>query len=174
MAPGGNFLRVDGHPAKRQMLREGRVLVWPATGGGTTNVPSGLLHHWVGTIFIPDATLDQALAVVRDFDSYKDRYSPSVIGSKLLRHEGDDYEFRLRFQKTLLMETVDHGLHLPASSLSPRVRIACSAARSAPAPRRLNTPAERTSNSFPTEPAKGICGVWAPTRDSKQPTAAYI
>jgi hypothetical protein len=109
MEPGGNFLRIDGHPAKRQMLREGRVLVWPATGTGITNVPSGLLHNWVGTIFIPDATLDQVLAVVRDFDNYKHRYKPSVIGSRLLGHEGDDYEYRLRLQGTILTEiaTVD-------------------------------------------------------------------
>jgi hypothetical protein len=105
MEPGQAFLRLDAHPAKRQMLREGRVLVWPATRGGAMSVPSGLIHNWVGTVFIPDATLDQVLAVVRDFDNYKDHYQPSVIGSKLLGQEGNDYEFRLRFQKTVLMET---------------------------------------------------------------------
>jgi len=103
--PAQPFLRVDDHPAKRQMLREGRVLVWPGTRGGTMSVPSGLIHDWVGTIFIPDATVDQVVAVVRDFDNYKDHYKPWVIGSKLLRHEGNDYEFRLRFERKVLVVT---------------------------------------------------------------------
>jgi len=103
MASGQTFLRIDAHPAKRQMLREGRVLVWPGTGDGAISVPSGLIHDWVGTIFIPDATLDQVLAVVRDFDNYKDHYKPSVIGSKLLGNDGNHPEFRLRFEKKVLV-----------------------------------------------------------------------
>ena len=105
MESGQTFLRIDAHPAKRRMLREGRVLVWPGTKGGRISVPSGLIHDWVGTIFIPDATLDQVLAVVRDFDNYKDHYKPSVIESKLLRNDGNHPEFRLRFEKKVLVVT---------------------------------------------------------------------
>jgi hypothetical protein len=103
---GKPFLRVDGHPTRREKLREGKVLVWPAKEDGALTVPSGLLHDWVGTIFIPDATLDQVLAIVRDFDNYKIHYTPSVTDSKLLDRTGDADEFRLRFEKTVLTKTV--------------------------------------------------------------------
>jgi hypothetical protein len=51
-------------------------------------VPSGLIHDWVGTAFIPNATLDDVLRVSRDYTHYKDIYKPVVIESSAARSSG--------------------------------------------------------------------------------------
>ena len=32
------------------------------------HIPNGLVHHWVGVIFIPKATLSETLAVLNDYE----------------------------------------------------------------------------------------------------------
>jgi hypothetical protein len=48
--------------------------------------PHGLIHHWVGVIFIPGATLEQTLRIVEDYDHHADYYRPDVMRSKILEH----------------------------------------------------------------------------------------
>jgi hypothetical protein len=63
-------------------LRSGEILVAPAGPKQPRRVPSGLIHDWMGTAFIPSATVLEVLAVVRDYDRYKDVYRPGVIDSQ--------------------------------------------------------------------------------------------
>jgi len=65
LRPDGTFLYIDGmNPdARRQaydQLRQGEILVETLetkASGVSSDIPDGMLHHWVGLIFIPDATL---------------------------------------------------------------------------------------------------------------------
>jgi hypothetical protein len=82
--PGHQFLWTDESPERSARLRRGEILVEAMTGSGTRRVPDGLIHHWVGALFIPDATLESVLAVAHDYDHYKDIYGPKVVDSKLL------------------------------------------------------------------------------------------
>lgn len=47
-------------------------------------IRDGLIHHWVGEMFFPGASLDQVSAVLADFDHYKDIYAPMIMKSKCL------------------------------------------------------------------------------------------
>ena len=47
-------------------------------------VPSGLIHDWVGAVFIPNVSLNDVQQVVRDYARYKDLYQPNVIDSKVI------------------------------------------------------------------------------------------
>jgi hypothetical protein len=47
-------------------------------------VPHGLIHDWIGAIFIPGATRDSLSAVVRDYDNYQRMYRPVVTSSRTL------------------------------------------------------------------------------------------
>jgi len=105
---GGTFLYVDGQAedarqSSYNQLRKGEVLVeqrQTRSPGLSLDVPDGMVHHWVGIIFIPGITLAELLPVMRDYDRRAELYKPDVIASHLISHQGDDYAFFLRlYQK---------------------------------------------------------------------------
>jgi len=60
-------------------------------------VPSGLIHHWTGSVFIPNVQAADVLSVLQGYESYADVYKPAVIESKLLSHTADAFNYRLKF-----------------------------------------------------------------------------
>jgi hypothetical protein len=105
--PGGTFLYIDGmNPdAKRQayeQLKQGEILVEKLetkAPGVSADVPDGMVHHWVGLIFIPGATLAKTLPIVKDYDRRADLYKPDVSASRTLAHNGDDFKMFLRLHQ---------------------------------------------------------------------------
>ena len=41
--------------------------------GRDIDVPDGLVHHWVGTVFVPKATTAEALRLLQDYDRHAER-----------------------------------------------------------------------------------------------------
>jgi len=80
----GPFLWVDEQPDRINRVRAGKILVLPMGQQNPKPVASGLIHDWIGAAFIPGATLQDVLSVVRDYDHYKEFYKPTVIDSKSL------------------------------------------------------------------------------------------
>ena len=89
------FLWSDQSPDRLQRLHKGQILVAPL-GENPHRVPQGLIHHWIGAIFLPGARLDDVMGVVRDYGRYKDVYAPNVIESRLLRQTQTEDTFTLR------------------------------------------------------------------------------
>jgi hypothetical protein len=68
-------------------------------GGLEIDVDDGLIHHWYGTIFIPEINVDPLLRWIQDYDQqYK--YFKEVEKSKLLSHNGDTFRIYLRLTRT--------------------------------------------------------------------------
>jgi hypothetical protein len=97
---------LDSRPGLRERVRAGEILVQPAKGNGETSVPSGLIHDWMGAMFIPGATLRDTFEIIHDYDDYKQLYKPGVVDSKLLSQEGNDYDFYLRLRRKDIMTVV--------------------------------------------------------------------
>ncbi len=53
----GPFLWADEAPDRGAKLRNGEIVASPAGPHIPKRVPSGLIHHWIGATFIPNATL---------------------------------------------------------------------------------------------------------------------
>lgn len=68
--------------------------------------PDGLIHHWMGTVFIPGATLDQVIALVQDYDRHHVNYAPEVLISRTLARQGDDFRIEMRFVKKKMITVV--------------------------------------------------------------------
>jgi len=102
---GNAFLWTDEEPQRRHALRAGEILV---TGVGERNpkkVPSGLIHHWMGAAFIPNAKLDDVLGVVRNYARYKDYYNPTVVDSRAISQApGADRFSTLLMNKALFLK----------------------------------------------------------------------
>jgi hypothetical protein len=123
--PDGMFLYPD-HPASRPSeemrdaylrLRRGEILVErqeTKLDGKDVEVPDGMVHHWVGLMFIPGANLAQTLAVVQDYDHRAELYKPEVIAAHVISHQGDDYKIFMRLcQKrfTTVVFNTEYAIH---------------------------------------------------------------
>jgi hypothetical protein len=95
----GVFLWVDGSPERRRQALEGKALAAPWTAKGEIAVPDGLIHDWVGAVFIPGATLEKTILLAENYDNNKNVYKPEVVDSKLLSRNGDDFKVFLRLLK---------------------------------------------------------------------------
>src|SRR5437588_7827681 len=121
LRPDGTFLYVDGLPADKRaaayaQLKSGEILVEKRETGMANNfeVPDGMVHHWVGLLFVPGATLAQALPVLKDYDHRAELYKPDVTVSRLVSHKGDDYKIFMRlYQKrfTTAIFNTDYDVH---------------------------------------------------------------
>ena len=89
------FLWSDQSPDRLRRLHEGETVVAPF-GDNPRRVPHGLIHHWIGAVFIPGARLDDVLFTVRDYCKYKEYYAPNVIESRVLGHADTEDSFSLR------------------------------------------------------------------------------
>jgi hypothetical protein len=125
LAPGGTFLLVDELPEAQRndayaRLQRGEAVITrlrtndPA---GSARTPDALIHHWVGTIFIPDASLGQVLALLKDYDRHTEYFQPEVVKSRTVAHSGDDFKvyYRLMRKKiiTVVLDT-DYDVHYHA------------------------------------------------------------
>ena len=82
------------------------------TAGNTITIPDGLVHHWLGAVFIPGASMANVLTVVQDYNHKADVY-PDVIKSRLISRDGNHFIVSMRFREhdviTITMDT-DHDV----------------------------------------------------------------
>lgn len=109
----GTFLHVDGlSMAEREKayarLQKGEVITerMPPGSDQATHVPHGLIHHWLGTVFIPGVTLARTLTFLQDYDNQYKFYGPEVQRSKLLERNGNDFKVFLRLKKTKIITVI--------------------------------------------------------------------
>jgi hypothetical protein len=110
--------------AAKAKVRGGRIGVEPGVmldNGKEIDVPDGMIQHWVGTMFIAGATIAQVKAVLQDYENYKYVYKPEVIESKLIAHQGDEYDIFLRlYKKQILTVVLNSNYHVRYGLPDPR------------------------------------------------------
>ena len=79
-----------------QTLEEGRAIL----------VPSGMIHHWAGVIFVPNATLPQVRAILEDYDELEKYFKPDIRRSKLLERNGHESKTYLQLYKKSMVTVV--------------------------------------------------------------------
>jgi hypothetical protein len=119
MNSGAPFLWVDSlagaqREVKLQAMRRGELVIErleTREAGKEIDVPGGLIHHWVGAVFVPRATVDQAMALLQDYDRHAEIYKPNVARSKLLSREGDVFRVYLRFYMKKVITVIVNSEH---------------------------------------------------------------
>ena len=99
---------------RRQEVQKGGLLIErleTRDQGREIDVPDGLIHHWLGAVFVPGATLDQALALLQDYDRHDEIYAPNVAGSRLIARNGDMFRLFLRFHMKKVITVVVNSEH---------------------------------------------------------------
>ena len=84
LQPGNRFLWIEESRDLLAKVKNGEVVAAPMNAQGPRKVPSGLVHHWIGAVFIPNATLAEARHVVRDYGNYKQYFPDNVLEAKTI------------------------------------------------------------------------------------------
>ena len=92
-------------------LAEGEVQVErleTRDGNDKISIPSGLVHHWLGTVLIPGVSLESTIALVRDYDRYPEFYGPNVRKAAILEQDGDRFKvYAQLYMKKILTAVLD-------------------------------------------------------------------
>lgn len=96
------FLWIDEAADRQLRVQRGEIVVAPLVGHGTQTVPNGLIHDWIGAVFIPNASIETLLSVLHDYDRYKEIYKPAVRDSRSLDCDTADQEFSMTWQRHVL------------------------------------------------------------------------
>src|SRR5208337_1860426 len=129
----GPFLRIDGlrendRDAALAQLKNGEVVVArleTLDQGRKIGVPSGLIHHWIGTVFIPGVTLAQTVTFLQDYDNRSKYYAPAMERSRLIQRNGDNFKMYMRLrEKKIITIVLDTDYDITYTSLGPD-RVIC-------------------------------------------------
>jgi hypothetical protein len=124
----GSFLWVDGLPDHQRQevqerLKRGEVVTQrleTLDHGAPIGVPDGLIHHWVGLVFIPGAGLQRTLALLQNYDEHSRIYAPRVLRSKLIKRDGDEFKIFLRLRdKNVVTVVLDTEYDVNYTRLDP-------------------------------------------------------
>src|SRR5262245_35093641 len=69
-------LAAGGVPVEHLETRDGKKDI---------DVPDGLIHHWIGTVFLPGVKLERAIAFVQEYEQYPARFTPTIQRARVLK-----------------------------------------------------------------------------------------
>ena len=111
-----DFLWIDSLPQNRRAevlrgLQHGGVIIerlQTRDGSKEIYVPDGLIHHWVGTVFVPRAGVKEAVTLMQDYGRHAKYFAPAVARARLLERDGSRFRVALRFYvKKIIAVTMD-------------------------------------------------------------------
>jgi hypothetical protein len=114
----GPFLWIDGDEQAQRRARDlartgGLVMerIQVRDGGRDIEIPDGIVHHWLGTVFVPGGTVEKALGLLQAYDRHADIYKPAIARSRLISRQGDSFRFFLRFYAKKVITVVLNSEH---------------------------------------------------------------
>ena len=115
----GPFLYLDHLPAAQRTrvladLRGGEMfmqrLETKDANRRAFEIQDGLVHHWLGAVFIPGVGVGETLELIQDYGRHSEIYSPEVEAARIIERRGDEFEVFMRFRKkkviTVVMDTI--------------------------------------------------------------------
>lgn len=97
-----DFLWLDHHPNEKSMVWLQQSIVKPIETldqGKEIEVPGGVIQHWLGVTYLENADADHMRGLLMNLAGYKDFFKEQIIESQVTKHDGDNYDFFLRFHK---------------------------------------------------------------------------
>ena len=108
------FLVIDRLPASRrqeayEQVHQNQIYMeelHTQKGNLPITIPDGVIHHWAGVMFIPKATLSEAIGVIEDYANQSNTYSPEIRRSKLIGQSGNEAKIYIQFANKLIITVV--------------------------------------------------------------------
>jgi len=111
------FLIADHLPPKERAkverrLKSGEIVIRKMEGtvpaGQKFKVPDGEIHHWWGSILIPDVTLQKLLVFLQDYDHHAGKFE-DVQESRLIFRSGNYYKIHFRLMRSKALFTAHYN-----------------------------------------------------------------
>jgi hypothetical protein len=98
------FLWIDRQPERARLahvagLKRGEVVserLETRDGPKRIDIDDGLIHHWVGTVFLPGTTLARATAFVQNYERYPELFAPMIQRAKVLTRSPEHFDVAMR------------------------------------------------------------------------------
>jgi hypothetical protein len=108
-----SFLWADESAERHTRVRNGEVVVEPTGSKPVIDITDGLIHDWVGSVFVPGVSLAATLEHVQDYGHARTRHR-EVLDSRVVSHKGNDFVVFMRLVKkkmiTVVLDT-EHDIH---------------------------------------------------------------
>lgn len=97
-----DFFDVSERSDCERRIRSGEVCVLKRRTldeeGRAIDVPEGLIHHWYGSILVPDVAVARVIDFVQDYENSA-RFYPEVEESRLIAKQADVFDIFLRLRR---------------------------------------------------------------------------
>lgn len=100
------FLAADSDAGlKEQLVRNRRVQTIAPNGDNPHKITGGHIYDWIGSVFIPGASVDRLVQMLQDYD-HRPQYFPETIStSKLLCRTGaDHFRYTMRLKEPAVID----------------------------------------------------------------------
>ncbi len=98
------FLWMDEDPRQRTEVRTGEILLHQFDGD-PVKIDDGLVHDWIGAMFIPGVELETVVDFLLSYDRHVDIY-PEVLEAELLEKNDNVVRSRMRTSKKKVLTVV--------------------------------------------------------------------
>ncbi len=98
-------LALDGRPDEKAKVHNGEFAVWEPAVANRGAVPDGMIHDWIGAMYLPGAKVADVLLGIDDWKDQK-RFYPEVVDSKLISRQGDSVVGYWRLRRTKFITVV--------------------------------------------------------------------
>jgi len=128
LAGSSPFLWIDrqaepGRTAGLSRLKAGEVVsarLETRDGRKEIEAPAGLLHHWIGTVLLPGATIDRVMAFVKNYPQYPKIFGPMIQRARVLKQTPDRFDVTMRtWSKKVITVVIDADYSVEYRTLSP-------------------------------------------------------
>jgi len=100
------FVLADSDTAlNKQLMQEKRIQTIPANGPNPHKLSGGHVYDWIGTSFIPGASLEKLVRVLQDYDHRSSYFPETISTSKLLCRTGNDhFRYTMRMKEPAVID----------------------------------------------------------------------
>ncbi len=100
-----DFLFIEDDPATKERVLGGELFIKQMNNGRPVEITNGLIHDWLGAIYMPNTSIERVLAVLEDFDRHKDIY-PSITRSRTISRQANNIKGYWRLQQKGLVPVI--------------------------------------------------------------------
>lgn len=96
--------RMDPHKAISVASSDKAVHTVEANGANPHKLSGGQLYDWIGTIFIPGASLEKLVGMLQDYDHRPTYFPETIASSKLLCRDANRFRYTMRLKEPAVID----------------------------------------------------------------------
>ncbi len=100
-----NLFYIADLKENEQRVVDGEVFIKQMSHGNPVEIKDGMIHDWLGAVYIPNTTIRRVIDILEDFDEHKHIY-PAISQSRTEQRNGDQIRGYWRLQRKGLVPVI--------------------------------------------------------------------